>query len=94
MPRGFQQYNKKRKQKVLKLKKTIYGLRQLPKAFWKYMVEQMEECEWKQSSLDLCLFIGEKVICIIYVDDIIFWAQGESYITNLAMMLRGKGVDE
>ena len=27
------------------------------------------------------------------MDDIIFWAQDESYITNLAMMLRGKGVD-
>ena len=27
------------------------------------------------------------------MDDIIFWAKDESYITNLAMMLRGKGVD-
>ena len=70
------------------MKKILYGLRQLPRAFWKYMVEQMEECECKQSSLNLCLFIGEIVICIIYADGIIFWAQDESYITNLAMMLR------
>ena len=27
------------------------------------------------------------------MDDIIFWAQDESYITDLAMMLRDKGVD-
>ena len=75
------------------MKKTLYGLRQLPRAIWEYMVERMEECKYKQSSLDPCLFIGKKVICIIYVDDIIFVAQDKSYIIDLAMMLRGKGVD-
>jgi hypothetical protein len=39
MPRGF-----KKNRKVLKLKKTLYGLRQSPRAFWLYLTEKMEAC--------------------------------------------------
>ena len=39
MPQGF-----KKPGKVLKLRRTLYGLRQSPRAFWKYMVEKMEIC--------------------------------------------------
>lgn len=88
MPLGFRQQGK-----VLKLKRTLYGLRQSPRAFWKYMVEKMEQCNMPQSEFDPCLFVGEKVICICYVDDIIFWAKDEADIHNLAMQLRDVGVD-
>ena len=43
MPSGFE-----RKGKVLKLKKTLYGLCQSPRAFWKFMVEKMELCGMPQ----------------------------------------------
>ncbi len=69
MPRGFTQPGK-----CLKLKKMLYGLRQSPRAFWKYVVEKMAICGMEQSNLDPCLFIGEKVISICYVDDLLFWA--------------------
>ena len=36
-------------------------------------------------NLDPCLFIGDKVICIVYADDLIFWAKDESDIHDLAM---------
>ena len=42
MPQGFTQYDKKGRAKVLRLKGTLYGLRQSPRAFWKFMVERME----------------------------------------------------
>jgi hypothetical protein len=57
------------------------------------MVEKMEQCNMPQSEFDPCLFVGEKVICICYVDDIIFWAKDEADIHNLAMQLRDVGVD-
>ena len=88
MPRGFE-----KKGKVLKLNKTLYGLRQSPRAFWKYLVEKMELCDMPQSKLDPCLFVGDKVICICYVDDLLFWAKDEKDIHNLAMQLRDLGVD-
>ena len=88
MPRGFEKTGK-----VLKLRKTLYGLRQSPRAFWKYMVEKMEKCNMPQSSLDPCLFIGKNVICICYVDDLLFWARDEKDIHKLAIQLREEGVD-
>ena len=39
MPQGFKQ-----KGKVLKLKRTLYGLRKSPRAFWKYLTEKMNQC--------------------------------------------------
>ena len=58
--------------KVLKLKKTLYGLRQIPRAFWKYMTSMIEICGIVQSKIDQCLFIGKKVMAIIYVDELFF----------------------
>ena len=43
--------------------------------------------------MDPCLFIGDKVIAIIYVDDILFWSVDENNIHDLAMNLRSQGVD-
>ena len=88
MPRGFE-----RPGKVLRLKKTLYGLRQSPRAFWKYMVQKMEACGCPQSELDPCLFVSEHVICIMYVDDILFWSKDEKHIHELVMKLRAEGVD-
>ncbi len=80
MPLGFRIPGK-----VLKLKKILYGLRQSPCAFWKYPVEKMAICGMVQSKLDPCLFAGEKVICIFFVDDLIFWACNEKDIHHIAM---------
>ena len=88
MPQGFS-----RPGKVIKLRKTLYGLRAAPRAFWKFMVNKLDECGMKQSEQDPCLFIGEKVICICYVDDFLFWSRDESDIADLAKQLRSKGVD-
>ncbi len=54
MPLGFRQ-----KRKVLKLKKTLYGLRQSPRAFWKYLTEAMLAVGMKVSKLDPCLFVSD-----------------------------------
>ena len=44
MPRGFEVQGKNGRPKVLKLFKTLYGLRQSPRAFWKYMTAKMKLC--------------------------------------------------
>ena len=53
----------------------------------------MKACDMHQSKFDPCLFVGEKVMCIVYVDDLIFWARDEDDIHDLAMQLRDLGVD-
>ncbi len=72
MPMGFAQYGKNGNKMCLKLKKTLYGLRQSPRAFWKYITVKLQECGLEQLKFDPCLFIGPDVICVVYVDDLIF----------------------
>jgi len=87
MPRGFKQAGK-----VLKLCKSLYGLKQAPRCFWEYLTKTMESCGLKQSEFDSFLFIGEKVIAVAYVDDILFWAKDENDITDVMVQLREKGL--
>ena len=72
MPRGFEVKGKNVGPRVLKILKTIYGLHQIPRAFCKYMTAKRKLCGMVQSKMDPCLFIGKKVLAIIYVDDILF----------------------
>ena len=87
MPLGFRQQGK-----VLKLKRTLYGLRQSPRAFWKYLTKAMVAAGMEVSKLDPCLFVGEKVTAVAFVDDILFWATDDAYINELAARLREQGV--
>jgi hypothetical protein len=76
-----------------KLKKTLYGLRQSPQAFWKYITVKLKECGLEQSKFDPCLFIGPDVICVVYVDDLIFWSREVPRINQVAIKLQDLGVD-
>jgi hypothetical protein len=93
MPLGFTQYSKNGIQKVLKLKKTLYGLRQSPRAFWKYITKKLESCGLEQCKFDPCLFVGSKAICVVHVDNLIFWSKDTIEISNSAMQLRDLGID-
>ena len=83
----------KKKGKVLKLKRILYGLCWDPCAFWKYFVEKMEACGMSQSKLNQCFFIGEQVICISYADDLLLWSKNEAHIHVLAILFYQADVD-
>ena len=46
-----------------------------------------------QTQLDPCLFVGDKVVCICYVDYLILWSQNESDIDDIEKLLIDGGVD-
>jgi hypothetical protein len=71
LPLDFAQYSKDGSKKCLKLKKTINGLWQSPQALWKYITKKLKTCGLEQFKFDPCLFVGTKVICVVYVDDLI-----------------------
>ncbi len=56
------------------------------------MTKAMEACGMNVSKLDPCLFVGDKVLCICYVDDILFWAKDEADIIELGIKLRAQGL--
>ena len=47
---------------MLKLQKTLYGLKQGLWMFWKHLTEAMEDCDMKFSKLNPCLFVGDNVM--------------------------------
>jgi hypothetical protein len=58
-----------------------------------YLTEKLQRCGLKQSQLDPCLFIGSRVICIVYVDNLLFWSPKEEYIYEFGECLRAKEVE-
>ena len=62
MPTGFSI-----KGKVWKLKKCLYGLVQSPRDFYQYNKKKLEQLGFKASETNLCLFIRDDVMILIYV---------------------------
>jgi hypothetical protein len=60
--------------KVLKLKKYVYGLKHSPRNFFLHLKGKLEKVGFTQSEKDPCLFMSDKVICIVYVDDTLFFS--------------------
>jgi hypothetical protein len=83
MPRGFS-----RPGHVLKLHKSLYGLKQSPRNFFLHLKGQLEQVGLKQSEADPCLFMSEKVVCLVYVDDTLFYAQDQSDIDDVITNLK------
>jgi hypothetical protein len=93
MPMSFAQYGKNGKKMCLKLKKTLYGLCQSSRAFWKYITVKLQECGLEQSKFDPCVFIGPDVICVVYVNGLIFLSRELPGINQVAMKLQDLSVD-
>ena len=66
--------------KVLKLKRSPYGLRQSPKNYSEHLRENLIKVGFNQSEEDPCLFISEKLKCIVYVDGALFLSPNKSDI--------------
>jgi hypothetical protein len=79
MPRGFSQPGK-----VLKLKRSLYGLRQSPRNFFQHLKSKLESVGFvSNEAVDPCLFISDRVICLVYVDDTLFFSPKEEYINDV-----------
>lgn len=88
MPRGFREPGK-----VLKLKRSLYGLRQSPRNFFEHLKGVLLKCGFQQSACDPCLFVADRVLCLTYVDDCLFFAPTEKDIDEMIRVLREKGME-
>ena len=93
MTQVFTQYDKKVKANVLKLNRCLYGLKNSPREFWKFMVDKLDFCGLKQRYFDPCLFIVDMLIAVMYVDDILMWSTEDQNIIYLTNMLNTESVD-
>lgn len=89
MPRGFTQPGK-----VLKLKKSLYGLKQAPRNFFLFLKDKLESVGFtSMEDLDPCLFVSDRVICLVYVDDTLFYSPKAEFIDEIIAKLKQNGMD-
>ena len=84
-PKGFQRKDKR--DLVLKLLKSLYGLRQAPRTFFDKLSSGLLERGFIQSNLDQCLFMKKDLICVVYVDDTIIAGPDHKAIEDLISSL-------
>jgi len=74
--------------KVCKLIKTLYGMKQTPRAWYENLIEQLLKLNFKHFNLrDSILFVkkfGKFVIyLVLYVDDLLITWNNENYIASI-----------
>lgn len=77
---------------MCKLKKSLYGLKQSPRAWFKRLCSVMKQLGYMQSQADHSLFVkhsseGKKSILLVYVDDMIITGDDTHEIENLKKQL-------
>jgi hypothetical protein len=84
MPRGFSKPGK-----VLRLKKSLYGLKQSPRNFFQHLKSKLESIGFvAATNIDSCLFISDKVICLCYVDDTLLFSPKQEWIDEVIDKLK------
>ena len=70
--------------KVLKLRRLLYGLHQSPMLWFKHLKSKLENVGFQQASeINPCLFISDRVICLVYVDDTLLYARDKADIDEV-----------
>eukprot|EP00957_Ditylum_brightwellii_P059266 4499273-Ditylum_brightwellii.AAC.1 len=77
---------------ILKINHSLYGLKQSPHNFFEFLKKMLLQCGFVQSQHDPCLFISNKVICLIYVDDCLFFVPNSKDIQVMMDKMRAEEV--
>ena len=88
MPKGFAQPGK-----VLRLKKSLYGLKQSSRNHYQNLKSKLEDLGFTTCDSDPCLFISDKVIALVYVDDTLLFARDPNDIDAVITGLRDRNMD-
>ena len=92
MPPGF---DGEKKDVVCKLNKSLYGLKQSPRAWFTRFSTTMKQLGYVQSQADHTLFVkksidGKRAILIVYVDDMVITGDDNNEIDNLKNCLQAE----
>ncbi len=86
LPIGYDE----KERKIVKLTKSIYGLRQSPRCWNTKFVTAMKEMGYVQSKADPCVFIkeeknGERSVITVFVDDLIIASRNYKEVKEVLM---------
>ena len=79
---------------VCKLKKSLYGLKQSPRQWYKSFDSFMLLHDFKRSDYDSCVYIklvdGSHIYLLLYVDDMLISTKSREQITALKKLLNSE----
>jgi hypothetical protein len=76
---------------IPKLGKSLYGLKQSPHNYFHHLRGKLPDDGFSSSATDNpCLFISDKVIALVYVDDTLFFSPKQECIDEILLKLKGK----
>ena len=79
LPPGYKSKSNS-KDVVLKLKKNLYGLKQAAYNWHELLKSGLLKLGFKQSQIEPCLFMKENIVCVLYVDDTLFFSSDDALI--------------
>ena len=88
-PRGF--HGDGGEQVVLKLRKSLYGLVQAPLCWGNHLKDGLGKVGLRPSERDSCMYLGENVIALTYVDDCLFFGKSQKEIDKVIRNLELQG---
>jgi transposase InsO family protein len=93
-PEGFERKGKNGEQLVCLLKKSIYGLKQAGRCWWKTLDAYLKEVGFQPTTTEPCLYIktsnDKKIYIGVYVDDLIVAAPSRRDATAIEDQLKSR----
>jgi hypothetical protein len=79
---------------VLKLKRSLYGLKQSPRNFFLFLKSKLEAAGFtNQEEIAPCLILSDKCICFVNVDDTLFYSPKAEFIEEAIAKLKALGME-
>ena len=88
IPPGFDIGEKDKSKYCLRLLKNCYGLKQAAYNWNNLLTAGLLKLGFKQSEQDPCLFLKKDIICVLYVDDTIFFSKNDTIIDRTITSLK------
>ena len=73
---------------VLKLNKSLYGLKQASANWFEMLSTGLKDRGFKSSNVDPCVFVSDKAFILVYVDDCIVISRKAGYINEFVHSLK------
>ena len=77
----------------LKLKKSLYDMRDAPKLWNDWLQKALDHCGFKASHEDLGIYYGHAIAIAVYVDDVLLFGPSEQEIEKVLQELQTDGFE-
>ena len=90
IPRDFNSYGRQF-DVVFRLNKILYSQAEAPRLWYEKLRMFLLDCGFVLIKLYPCMFMPNTFICVVYVDDCLFWERSKSDIYNVIKSLKEDG---